>query len=387
MKIKGYHLQLDKAVEIIIENGIIKEISDIEYSEDLSFLSIGFTDLQVNGYCGIDYSSDTLTSDGIYSIVDDLMASGTAYHMPTIISQELNKTVNNIFTITGAVKQSKFIRDAVVGIHLEGPYISPEDGVRGVHSKKFIRKPDINELKRCLDASYLEADTYLLKMITVAPEVEGAQEFIAEARKLGVKVSIGHSNAKSGEIKKSVDNGVSTSTHLGNGITQLIDRRENPIWQQLVDDRLKSGIIADGFHLNDEQIITFKRTKSLNNLFLVSDVGPYAGKKSGVYRWGTINVKVHEDGHLGLNGTPYLAGGGHLLDTCIANFINVTGCSIREAIELVTGIPNQIIDKDNSRDLLEVNSRANLLQFSFVKGDRRLNIEKNIVDGRCVYLA
>ena len=136
------------------------------------------------------------------------------------------------------------------------------------------------------------------------------------------------------------------------------------------------------FHLTREQLIVFLRAKSMNNLFLVSDVGPMAGKEPGCYRWGNINVEVHDDGHLGLKDTPYLAGAGHLLDWSIAHFMNLTDSELRNTLPSVTKTPSKIIDKDIS---LEVGKPADVVLFRFKKGDSKLNIEKTIIDGLEVY--
>ena len=376
MIIKGYDVKRESAVQLTLHGGRIKNIEQID-EKGLPYISTGFVDLQVNGYCGADYSSDKLTVDDVYSIVSELTCSGTTCHLPTIITGDIDKTISNILVIVNARKRSKHLRNAIAGIHLEGPFISPLDGSRGAHDKKFVKKPNIKDLHRLQDAA-----GGMIKIITLAPEIEGAIEFIREAGKLGIKTSMGHSSAKPDEIRNAIDNGLSLSTHLGNGIPQMIDRRENQLWTQLVDDRIKSGIISDGFHLTSEQLIVFQRTKSLKNLFLVSDVGPMAGKKPGVYKWGNIDVEAHEDGHLGLAGTPYLAGAGHLLDWSIAHFVNLTGNSIKKTMQLVTDIPSEIINNDTS---LNIGKPADIVLFRFNDGDSRLSIEKTIIDGRVVF--
>lgn len=376
MIIKGYDIKRESAVELTIHGGCIREISKID-EVGLPYISTGFVDLQVNGYCGADYSSDNLTTEDVYSIVSELSCSGTTCHLPTIITGDINKTINNIRVIVSAVHRSKHLRNAIAGIHLEGPYISSVDGARGAHDKKYVKKPDIKELHRMHDAA-----EGMIKIITLAPEIDGACEFISAAEKLGIKTSIGHSNAKSNEIRKAVDAGLSLSTHLGNGIAQTIDRRENQLWAQLADDRIKAGIISDGFHLTADQLTVFWKAKTLKNMFLVSDVGPMAGKEPGIYKWGNIDVEVYKDGHLGLHGTPYLAGAGHLLDWSIAHFINLAGCNLKETLSTITEIPSKIIGKDIS---LNVGKPADIVLFRFTEGDLRLNIEKTVIDGRIVF--
>ena len=376
MNIKGYDILKESAVELTLHGGCVKEIKKID-EEGLPYISTGFVDLQVNGYCGADYSSANLTLDDIYSIVSELTVSGTTCHLPTIITGDINKTINNVRKIISAVKRSKYLRNAIAGIHLEGPYISSVDGARGAHDINFVKKPNIDELHNLQNAA-----EGMIKIVTIAPELEGAYEFITEAGKLGIKIAMGHSSAKPDDIIKAINAGLSLSTHLGNGIAQTIDRRENQLWMQLADDRIKSGIISDGFHLSREQLIVFQRAKSLDNIFLVSDVGPMAGKEPGVYKWGNIDVEVHKDGHLGLQGTPYLAGAGHLLDWSIAHFMDFTGNSLKKTLPTVTDIPSEIIGKDIS---LNIGKPADIVLFRYNEGDLRLTIEQTIIDGRVVF--
>ena len=375
MVIKGFDLKRKKSVEVEIDSSYIVAIREIDET-GLPYISTGFTDLQVNGYKGADYSSDNLDYNSIRSIAESLAVSGTVRHLATIITGDFEKTKRNIETIVSAVKMDRFLNSAIAGIHLEGPYISSVDGARGAHDPDFVRSPDIGELLELYKAS-----EGLLKVITVAPELEGCSELIKLASKLGVKVSLGHSNAKTCDINQAIENGLTLSTHLGNGLSQEINRRENPIWGQLADDRITCGIISDGFHLTREQMIVFSRAKTLDRIFLVSDVGPMAGMNPGVYKWGDIDVEVYKDGHLGLHGTPYLAGAGHLLDWSIARFVNMTGYSLRDALRLVTDIPSCILDNKYS---LDIGQPADIVQFNFNDGDNRLKINQIIVNGETI---
>jgi N-acetylglucosamine-6-phosphate deacetylase len=362
------------------ENSLLTSIQPAENRvDDTVYLCEGFIDLQVNGYRGLDYSSDNLKEEDVVNIVSYLAEAGTVKHLPTIITGETNKTIRNIKTIISARKKDTVIEAAIPGIHLEGPYISSVDGARGAHDKKYVRLPDINELRE-----WHEESEGLIKIITLAPELKGSSEFIKEAVKLGIKTSIGHSDSKTEDIKNAVDAGMSLSTHLGNGIYQMIDRRNNVIWEQLANNNLTAGIISDGFHLVPEQIEAFYRAKSLNNIFLVSDVGPLGGKKTGIYKWGNIDVQVYDDGHLGLPNTPYLAGAGHLQDTCIANFINVTGLSLKDALKTVIDIPNRILGIAKIVDDRKYDN-GNLTLFKFEPGMEKIEVLETFINGKKVY--
>ena len=339
----------------------------------------GFTDLQVNGYRGLDYSSENLREEDVYKMVSYLAESGTVKHLPTIITGEKEKTLRNIMTIINARKNNSITKAAIPGIHLEGPYISPIDGARGAHDEKYVRLPDIDELKK-----WHEKSEGLIKIITLAPELKGSVEFIKAAVDLGINVSIGHSDAKTEDIKNGINAGMSLSTHLGNGIYQMIDRRTNVIWEQLSNNKLKAGIISDGFHLLPEQIGAFYNAKTKDNLFLVSDVGPLGGKKPGIYKWGNIDVQVYDDGHLGLPNTPYLAGAGHLLDTCIANFLNVTEINLKDVLRVVIDIPNKIINVPKQPDLGKYKN-GTLTLFKFKTGMNKIEILATFIKNKKLY--
>ena len=365
---------------IVSAENLLVDIHKSEKCEKKTvYVCTGFVDLQVNGYRGLDYSSDNLKEEDVEKIVSYLAEAGTVKHLPTIITGEKEKTIRNIKTIINARKKSAITETAIPGIHLEGPYISPVEGAIGAHDRIYVRLPDIKELRE-----WHEESEGLIKIITLAPELEGSSEFIKEAVKLGIKISIGHSDSNTENIRNAVDCGMSLSTHLGNGIYQMIDRRNNVFWEQLANDRLKAGLITDGFHLVPEQIETFYKAKSLNNIFLVSDVGPLGGQKPGIYKWGNIDVQVYDDGHLGLPNTPYLAGAGHLLDTCIANFINVTGLCLKDTLRTVIDTPTEILGLEKIEDNKKYDD-GNLTVFEFRPGMKKIKVLGTFINGKKMY--
>ncbi|UCF98930.1 MAG: hypothetical protein JSV89_05155 [Spirochaetaceae bacterium] len=150
--------------------------------------------------------------------------------------------------------------------------------------------------------SWQEAARGMIRLITLAPERPGAKEFIRRASTTGVKVALGHTAADGETIDTAVRAGASLSTHLGNGSHSLIPRLKNYIWQQLSIDELFASIITDGFHLPDSVVKAFWRAKSKERIILTSDVAVMGGKEPGVYRYGSIEVEIFSDGHLGLPG-------------------------------------------------------------------------------------
>jgi N-acetylglucosamine-6-phosphate deacetylase len=335
--------------------------------------------MQVNGAMYCDYHLEDLSADKIARIVSHLDGSGTTQHIATITTSPKERILRNLRTLLTAMASDRNLKSAIPGIHIEGPFISNLDGPRGAHDPAFVRPPDIEEVRQ-----WQEAAEGLVRLITVAPELEGAPVFIEQVTAMGIVAAIGHTAATADQIRAAVDAGARISTHLGNGSHTHVPRLHNYIWEQLAEDRLWAGIISDGYHLPDSVLKVFTRVKGLERLILVSDVAHPAGCKPGIHPRGNIDVQVFEDGHLGLPGTEILAGAGHLLDWDIPHFAEVTGFSLGEIIPLVTANPARLLGLDQRYATLEPGAPANLALFRW-NGQRRLEILKTIRAGKVVY--
>jgi len=382
MRCEGIDALTGKAVELQIAQGRITGIKHIETSDPLPYLAAGFFDIQVNGYRGHGYSHENLSEETIHNIIAALDASGTTHHLPTLVTLPAERLLDNLQTIARAVKRSEDIGPAIAGIHIEGPYISAEDGPRGAHDASYIRDPDFAEFCR-----WQEAAEGLIRLITLAPERKGALDFIQKVAAAGVVVAIGHSAAGAGLIGKAREAGARMTTHLGNGSHNLLPRLKNYIWEQLADDRLAASIICDGFHLPPSVVKVFRRAKGLKRLILISDVAYYGGLAPGLYRFENTEIQVFEDGHLGLAGTDFLAGAAHLLDRDIAGFMEFTGCSLAETLPLCTTNPAKLLGVPQFGSKIEINAPANLVLFNYQQGLQRLEIIKTWRTGRLVFEA
>jgi len=149
MKIHGISVFSKKPIEIKIDNGFISDINSwYDDRQNLPYISPGFFDLQVNGYKGSDYSLKNFSEEHLKNIVNHLVASGTIQHIPTIISSPQNRIMRNLKVISKAINSSTDIRNTIPGVHIEGPFISPEDGPRGCHDSSFIRNPNYKEFEK-----------------------------------------------------------------------------------------------------------------------------------------------------------------------------------------------------------------------------------------------
>ncbi len=367
----GRFIYSSELLEVYITDGIIREVKKIFQDGDYPYISPGFFDIQVNGYAGIDYSSDDLSGDDPEKVAVQLRKSGTTRHLPTIITGPEERIIKNLEKMSVFFEERPDLLYAVPGFHIEGPYISGEDGPRGAHDVKYVRDPDFKEFKE-----WQEAARGRIKIVTLAPERKGAIDFIKRITGEGIIAAIGHTTASPEIIREAVKAGAKLSTHLGNGSHAELHRLNNYIWEQLACDNLSSSIISDGFHLPPAVLKTFYRTKGLDKLILISDISPLGGLEPGEYSWDNIKVEVFDDGHIGLAGTPYLAGAGHMLDRDIAHFINDTGCSLKEAVKFCTANPSELISVPMDFSTLKPGIKADLVLFRYENGWDRLKIER-----------
>jgi len=381
MKVRGISVFNEKPIEVEIKGGFIECISFLPRNEkNLPYISPGFFDLQVNGYKGSDYSLEDFSEEHLRNIIVNLAASGTTQHIPTIISSPRERILKNLEIISKAINTSPDIKEAIPGIHIEGPFISPEEGPRGCHDPSFIRDPDFEEFKQ-----WQEAAEGRIVMVTIAPEREDSLDFIRKVTCAGVKIAIGHTGATSEKIKEAIEAGAQFSTHLGNGSYPILPKVNNYICEQLAADKLFAGIICDGFHLPSSAIKVFARAKGLERLMLTSDVAFAGGLNPDIYKWGNMEVEVFEDGHLGLVGTGVLAGAGHLLDWDIAHFIKFTGNNLANTIPLCTINPVKIIKMPHNYGKLETGAPANLTLFHYQTGYDKLRIVHTLRKGNVIF--
>jgi N-acetylglucosamine-6-phosphate deacetylase len=346
----------------------------------LPWISPAFLDLQVNGYQGDDYSSAGLGEESIVRLVDNLARSGTAHHVATIVTAPEKGICRSLTAIGKATRENAVVREAVLGIHVEGPFISELDGPRGAHNKAFLRDPDFDEFRRWQD----HAEGKII-YVTVAPERKGALQFIERVVASGVAVAIGHTAATEDEIRAAIAAGATLSTHLGNGSHAMLPRHHNYIWEQLAADELAAGVISDGFHLPPAVVRVIARVKRPSQIYLVSDVVKFGGMEPGQYDWNGTKVEVFPDGHVGLAGTELLAGAGHLLDWGLPHFIKFSGLSLGESIGYCTSVPARLVKLEPLFGQLEPGAPAHLVLFDYKLGDDRLRVVETIRAGATVY--
>lgn len=371
-----------KPVAITILDGKIsniKKIRKLPKDSQRLFIAPGLIDNQVNGFAGISFSflGGELTVEGIRNATYSLWKTGVTTYLPTLTTNDLDVIIRN-FIVLAHMKDEPILLGSVPGFHLEGPYISPLDGYRGAHPLRYVRKPDWDEFLSIYEAS----DKGILQ-VTLAPEVEGAMEFIDKCKANGIIVALGHHNASKEIISSAIDRGAIIATHLGNGCANMIDRHRNPLWPQLSDDRLFISIIGDGFHLNPEEIRVFYKTKGPDKTIITSDVTSYALMPPGKYlNTEGDTIELTQEGMLKYPAQNVLAGSASPLKKGVANVMKVTGCSLADAIKMASTNPAKLYGL-NDRGVIEVGKRADLILFQIINSE--MVISKTFVNGNMVY--
>ena len=365
--------RLDVAVA---ETGILELRRSTDRSVDLPWIAPGLVDVQVNGYAGHDVNGAEASVDGVLAITAALAACGVTTWVPTVITADEAAIRNSLEVVEQARRTDPSVEAAIPCVHVEGPFISPVEGARGVHDPAQIRPLDVAEVARwCAEGAPP------LGILTISPHDDAAIAAIPEVRELGIAVAIGHTHAGAYQVRAAVDAGATLSTHLGNGMPAMIPRHPNAMWAQLADDRLTCGFIADGHHLPSDTLEVMLRAKGAGGAFLVSDATALAGLPPGRYRSAVGGeVQLDEDGRLFSPESGYLAGAASSLADGLRHVLSATTLSLPQALALVTANPARglrgsrrglgTISVGAPADLVLLDDRATVV--SVMRGGREL---------------
>jgi N-acetylglucosamine-6-phosphate deacetylase len=290
--------------------------------------ALGFFDLQVNGFAGVDFNDPATTPEAIARALDALRLTGVTRCLPTLITSSFE----DFASCARAVLATGHA--AVAGLHMEGPYLSPEDGPRGAHPRDHARPASFDDFSK----RQASADGRI-RLVTLAPEVPGALPLIERLVALGVRVAIGHSTASTARIADAVSAGATLSTHLGNGCATTLPRHPNLLWAQLAEDRLWASLIVDGHHLPPETVKVMVRAKTPERCLLVTDAIMCAGGPPGRYHLGALEVELSPEGRVQAPGAATLAGSALTVPQAVANLCRFAGLPLEEALPLAADQP------------------------------------------------
>jgi N-acetylglucosamine-6-phosphate deacetylase len=300
----------------------------------------GFVDLQVNGFRGTDFSGPELTTDTFAQCCRAVLANGCSAFLVTLITGPIHAYQRNLPLIASVIKRDEF-RGALLGIHLEGPFISAKPGAVGAHPTASVREPDLPLLQQMQHW----ADGHI-RLLTLAAEVKGAQQLARWATDHGIAVSIGHSLYGPADLNKLVQAGATALTHLGNGLPNTLPRHDNPIWAGLANDALTAMVIADGHHLPTPVLKTIIRAKGVKRTAVVSDASPVAGLPPGRYQVFGNNAELAASGRLHDPQKQCLVGSSFTMLQCMNHLASLGLLSLEELLTVGFFNPLRIIGVD-----------------------------------------
>lgn len=348
-----------------------------ELGGDEYHLAPSFIDLQINGYDGVDFNDASTRTERIAAAFRQLWRTGTTRLLPTVITGSHAHIAQCFANLLRAADEFPEVARGLLGLHLEGPFISTEDGPRGAHPREHARPPDWDEFERWQDAARGQ-----IRLITLSPEWPTANAFIERAAAAGIIVALGHTAATPAQINDAVKAGARLSTHLGNGSHAKIERHPNYIWEQLAADELSASFIVDGQHLPPAVVKCFLRCKGVARSILVTDAIAAAGQPPGRYRLGNVEVEVTPARRVCLPGTPYLAGSVLEMHDAVANTVRYSDATLAEALQMATANPAALLGLDN---LITAGQPAHLTLFKWDEPAATLSIAATLMAGELVY--
>lgn len=360
-----------------IENGRIQRVApqkpddnaDFSYNQD-QYVIPGLIDLHIHGANGADAMDGTF--EALNTISQTLAEEGVTGFLATTMTESMPKIEKALRNIKDYVASSPKTGAEILGIHLEGPFLSRE--FMGAQCGDFIVNPDNKLLAKLQDDA-----GFLIKLLTLAPELPNAIAFIKKAGELGIVISIGHTNASFEETEAGIDAGARYATHLFNAMSGVHHRKPGAAAAILYDDRISAELIADGHHVVPSMLKFAVKCKGLEKLTLVTDAMRAKCLKSGEYDLGGQIVVVDASTvHLKRNGV--LAGSVLRLNGALRNFIELTDHSLEECLPMVTSSPAKILKMDQDIGTLAPSKKANLVVLN-----NNLDVLTTFREGQVIY--
>ena len=323
---------------VVVDGGLVTEVgagsppgpADVELADGV--LAPGFVDLQVNGFFGQELMA--VRPEGWAEVVSRLPETGTTAFLPTFITAPVERLTSALRAV-GKLLPGLPPGARVLGIHQEGPFISPVR--RGAHNQDWITDPT----PAAVDA-LVTAGQGVLRLITLAPERPGALAAIGPLTAAGVLVSVGHSDATAARVAQAADAGARMVTHLFNAQRGLHHREPGVVGRALTDPRLTSGLIADLHHVSPAAcLIAFRAAPG--RVVLVTDAAACAGMPPGRYLLGGEPIELPPGpGEPPVRADGTMAGSALRMDTAVANLVSV-GVSLADAVTAATRLPADLI--------------------------------------------
>jgi N-acetylglucosamine-6-phosphate deacetylase len=357
---------------LVVENDFITSIqpSQPEEKYDLDvqgdYISLGGVDLQINGGLGLAFPDLTFGDlDKLHDICAYLWHKGIDIFCPTIVTTSIAKIHQSLAVINKFIQEKQHSQEAqIIGVHLEGPFLNYEK--RGAHPSQYLLPLTLDNLQQII-AKY----QHIIKIITLAPELDTTKKIIPYLKSLGIIVSLGHSQATATEAKTAFSLGASMVTHAFNAMPSLHHRQPGLLGEAIINKDVYCGLIADGNHVVPTMLkLILEASHYERGIFLVSDALSPIGLEDGFYPWDERTIEV-------TNGTARLSDGTlsgttlSLLDGA-ENLLKLNICRLPQAIALVTESPRKAIGLQT----LQIGSSANLIRWHWQNREQKLSWQR-----------
>ena len=357
---------------LFIEDGLISAVSSraqqevpkhamvVDLTKDFTdaILAPGFVDIHMHGGAGLDVMRASPAE--LPHLNKFLTTHGVTGYFPTTVAAPLDQTCRALEKLADAIAAAAVSSNGnaaqarPLGIHLEGPFLSHKR--RGVHPPEYLVEPTLEIFERLWQAAHGQ-----VHIMTIAPELPGALEVIAEAARRDVCVSIGHSDAELDAARAGVRAGARHATHTFNAMRPLDHRDPGILAEVLIDRQVTADIIADGIHVAPEVVHLFLQAKGVERAVLITDATAAAGMPDGTYQLGPIQVEV-KDGRCTMDGK--LAGSVLTMDRAVRNVTRFAGWSLQHAVRAATLNPARAVGLGQSYGVLAPGAEANLVVLS-----------------------
>ncbi|WP_418964796.1 N-acetylglucosamine-6-phosphate deacetylase [Cetobacterium sp.] len=354
----------ERIVDIVSQDELTSIYGNIETIDaENGYVTPGFIDLQLNG-CGGVLFNDDISLKTLETMHKTNLKYGCTSFTPTLITTGDENIQKAIELVKGIENKGMY---GVVGLHIEGPYISLQK--KGIHNPKFIRKADSDMIDKMI-----EAGKENVRIVTLAPE-NTDKNIISKLNAAGIHVAVGHSNATYEQVKEKEGFGITLATHLYNGMSSF-NHREPGVVGAVFDSDIKAGVIADGFHCHYSAIKSAIKIMG-ERLYLVTDaVAPVGTDMEYFYFEG--NKVFYKDGKcFGEDGT--LGGSALTMDAGVRNLVKYCDITLEEAVRMATLYPAKAVNIDNEYGKLQPGYFADIVFL-----DKHLRLKKVIAKGELV---
>jgi N-acetylglucosamine-6-phosphate deacetylase len=357
---------------VFIEDGLVSELSsraqreiptnatEIDLTHDFpdAILAPGFVDIHMHGGAGLDVLR--ASAGELPHLNRFLTKHGVTGYFPTTVAAPLDQTCSALGRLADAIEAGQSshtsnggVQSQPLGIHLEGPFLSHKR--RGVHPTENLVDPTLEIFERLWQAARGH-----VRMMTIAPELPGALDVIAEATRRKVCVSMGHSDAVAEAARAAVHAGARHATHTFNAMRPLNHRDPGILAEVLNDGQLTADIIADGIHVAPEVVQLFLNAKGKDGSVLITDATAATGMPDGTYQLGPIQVQV-KDGRCMMDGK--LAGSVLTMDRAVRNIIRFAKWTLQDAVRAATLNPARAVGLAQ-RGVIAPGAEANIVVMS-----------------------